>query len=515
MTVEDVLGRAALLERALDKTVEGAATSPEMQAYADWAWYRFKSVLDFVIQHAAGTVAASLARSLLEEAAYWDWALAEGVGAEHLVRRAAVEYEGLVRLANEVGDDVWVRWLLPPGAELSAPTDAPVPHNPGDAVKRIGNGLAAPVLDSLRFRGLFAANHLLDVLTHGNMAAALVMAPGGGEELPEPLAAAVVHVAAAGATAVVTATLDVDAAAMRQLSELATSVAAAAADVHLLPRLEAPTTRRPPKVRSGARLFAASDIERMPHASPTTTASASRFVDASAKLVQTAVRGARLDDAGAAAAWAAFQTSWSQMLLLAGVAQGTVGRALLPFAARALLEDGARWGWLRQRAAANPSGDSLRAVVSDSKRHIQRVRESMVSDGVRRDAVDRLLGHADQLMAAEPGPHELPPMGELLATAYANSSGVDSARVMYSVLSQFLHASPLSMLHVRRDDLPSLTAPVYAIAVEAACRGFWSVALTTLTICCERDEALDKALTEVASALAAVRYDATAFHTLG
>lgn len=201
MAIDQVLDRAAMLERAMDKVVESAAEDPETQAYADWAWYRFKSVIDLVLQRGAGPVAASLARGLLEEAAYWDWALATGVGAQHLVRRAAVEYDGLVRLASEVDDDVWVGWLLPPGAVLSAPADDPIPRNASDVVKRIGNGLAAPVLDSLRFRGLFAANHLLDVLTHGNLAAALVMAPGGGEEMPEPLAAAVVHVAAGAATA--------------------------------------------------------------------------------------------------------------------------------------------------------------------------------------------------------------------------------------------------------------------------------------------------------------------------
>lgn len=203
------------------------------------------------------------------------------------------------------------------------------------------------------------------------------------------------------------------------------------------------------------------------------------------------------------------------MLLFAGVVQGTVGRALLPFAARALLEDGARWEWVRQQSVINPSGESLRAVVADSKRYIRRVREAMVSDGVRPETVDRLLGHAGELMAADPGAYELPPIGDLLAIAYANASDVDSARVMYSVLSQFVHATPLVMLHLRRDHLPSVTAPIYAIAVEAACRGFCNIARTTLTIACERDEAVDESFVEVASALTAVRYDAAVFHALG
>ena len=48
---------------------------------------------------------------------------------------------------------------------------------------------------------------------------------------------------------------------------------------------------------------------------------------------------------------------------------------------------------------------------------------------------------------------------------------------MYSVLSQFVHATPLSVLHLQRDEWTSLTAATtYAVAVEAACRGFFSIA---------------------------------------
>ena len=242
---------------------------------------------------------------------------------------------------------------------------------------------------------------------------------------------------------------------------------------------------------------------------------AKRYFEAAANLANKAVARVQPEAPGAVAAWAAFQLSWGQMLLFAGVAEGTVGRALLPFAARALLEDGARWEWIRQRAVANPSGESLRAVVEESKRCIHRIREAMVSEGVRPEAIDRLLGYAPEFSGRDAGAYEVPPISDLLAIAYPNPSGVDSARVMYSVLSQFVHATPLALLHLQPDHLTSITAPIYAIAVEATCRGFFNIANATVTIACERDATIEEAFHELASALNDVRSDAALFHALG
>jgi hypothetical protein len=518
MAIDDLIAQARSLERAIDKAIDGAAAhgNPAAQARTDWAWYRLRSVLDFVHQRCAGPVSASLARSLLEEAAYWDWALATGVGAEHLARRASIEYQGLVRLAADVSDDVWIGWILPPGSAVLAQTDHGIPHSAADAVKRIGNGFAKAVLQPLRFRGLFAANQILDVLTHGNMAAAFVMAPGGGEELPDGLAAAVIHVAAAGAAAVAVANLDPAPYVADELAALAVAVAEEATQLHGLPLQEAPVARRPPKARRVAPFAAQSEIERMPRAAPTTNVAAATFVNAALAVAKIAAQRVRTDGgSGAAVAWSAFQLSWSQMLVFAGVVEGTIGRAVLPFAARMLLEDGARWEWLRQQAVASPSGESLRSIVADSRGHIERVRATMTSDGVPLSTVDRLLGYATDLLAADPGEDQMPPVSELLLTAYENPSGVDSARVMYSVLSQFVHATPLSLLHLQRDEFPSVTAPIYAASVEAACWGFWNVARTTLAIACDGDEQLDNALMDLTVALRSVKFEAAIWHSLG
>jgi hypothetical protein len=515
VSLDDLIRSARALAKRIDEIVEACADDLEAQGRADWAWYRLRTVLDLAIQRGAGPTAAALARSLLEEAAYWDWAIASGAATQHLAWRAASEYAGLVRLASETGDDLWLRWLLPPGTTISAEPDALTPRNAGEVVNRLGSGLAPPVLGSLRFRGLFAANQLLDVLTHGNVAAALVMSGGGGDELPEPLAAAVVHVAAAGATAVVTSCLDASAEETHEVSLLALAVAEQASAIHGLPRRETPISRRPPRAQRGHRLLVTSDIERMPQAAETTTAAALLYIESATALTHAAVERLRQHDASAHLAWTCFQLSWSAMLLFQGVARGKVGRACLPFAARSLLEDGARWEWMRQQARLNPNGHSFGAIVANGNRYLRRVRHTMESDGIPPSTVDRLLGHAAEIGGTDVSMHRLPPIKDLLQVAYPNNSDLDSARIMYSVLSQFSHATPLAQLHLQPDEQTSLTAPTYAIAVEAACRGFWNIARATLTIACEQDASLDGAFGALGSALSAVRHDAAFFHVLG
>jgi hypothetical protein len=146
---------------------------------------------------------------------------------------------------------------------------------------------------------------------------------------------------------------------------------------------------------------------------------------------------------------------------------------------------------------------------------MQRVVETMTSDGVAVQRITALLGDAADLLAVEPGHFEVPPVSRLLEAAYPNPSGVDSARVMYSVLSQFVHATPLVMWHLRRAAFHSITAPIYAVAIEAACRGFSNVATTTLTIACDRDNQLDVALRELWQSADHVRFEASRWHLVG
>ena len=157
----------------------------------------------------------------------------------------------------------------------------------------------------------------------------------------------------------------------------------------------------------------------------------------------------------------------------------------------------------------------MHAIVDDSRRRVEKVRDSLATDDVPRDRVDHLLGDATELLLAAPTTLSLPPLPEMLRAAHPSSVGVDTANPLYSVLSQFVHPSPLAVLHLQRDVFPSLSAPMYAVAVEGSCRGFARTAISTLAICCDLDNALSVALEGLMEALADVVLDAMRWHFLG
>ncbi len=512
----ELLARANELEDELNTLIALSGNDTWAQQQADWAWFRFASINVLVRDEGGGALTSALARGLLEQAAYWDWALATGAGADHVPRWAAIEYERLERLASDVRDTTWLGWILPPGTEIASDGADGIPVNPADAVSRLGGGLAPAVLAPLQFHGLFAANRLLDVLAHGNLVAAQVMASGGGAELSSPLAAAVIHVGAASATAVVIAVLDPDPETQRLLTDGALAVATAAGALHGLPLGPAGQARRPAKARRGTSLVRTSDIQFMPEAAETMSALGRRFVAVAEVLGGEAARRLRPPDPGTRIGWNSFQLAYANLLTLAGACSGQLGRALLPPAARALLEDGARWEWLLREVHEHAAtGEALGAVVTDARDYLSAIRTRLVSDGIPSGTFDALVGQAAELLHAPTCDGVLPPIEELIAHAYQTASGIESGRPMYSVLSQFVHATPLSVLHLRRDEWASLTAPTYAIAVEAACRGFVSIARVTILLACEPAPQLDDAIGELVERLRYVIAAATVWHVLG
>jgi hypothetical protein len=516
-SLDDVLAAARTLHDELDEVIE-AVDDIWAQSQVDWVWFRLSTIGEVLRDRGGGPVAAVLARGLLEEAAYWDWALATGVGGDLVPRQAALELDRLHRLADSVGDTVWTGWILPPGASLGASGTEGIPRSAADAVNRLGGGLDEACLGSLRFKGLFAAYRLLEVLTHGGLAAAYVLRSGGGEELSDQLAAAIVHVACAGACGAVIAQLGLVGAARTRLDSLSADVASMASAVHGLPLGGPRPLRAPAKAGPMTPIEVTSEIERLPRAQDSTTEAAADFLGRADELARVASAHVRSGDRGAWLAWPAFQMAWSQLHVLRGVVEGTLAKALLPFAARPLLEEGARWGWLGLTAAARAQpGAGLHAIVDDSRQRVEKVRNSLATDDIPRDRVDHLLGGAIDLLRAAPvpAPTRLPPLSEMLATAHPSSTGVDTANPLYSLLSQFVHPSPLAVLHLRRDLFPSLSAPMYAVAVEASCRGFTRTASSTLAICCEPNDELSTAVDRLTGSLGRVVFDAMRWHFLG
>lgn len=103
----------------------------------------------------------------------------------------------------------------------------------------------------------------------------------------------------------------------------------------------------------------------------------------------------------------------------------------------------------------------------------------------------------------------------MLAIAHPSSTGVDTANPLYGLLSQFVHPSPLAVLHLQSDLFPSLSAPMYAVAVEASCRGFSRTAMSIVAICCEPSDELSAAVDGLTGALGRVVFDAMRWHFLG
>ncbi len=91
MTIDDLVRQSERLAEALDTIVESIRPIG-LQAIADSAWFRLCSTNVMVRDKGGGATSASLARSLLEQAAYWDWASARGIGPAHIPMWAGLEY---------------------------------------------------------------------------------------------------------------------------------------------------------------------------------------------------------------------------------------------------------------------------------------------------------------------------------------------------------------------------------------------------------------------------------------
>ena len=210
-----------------------------------------------------------------------------------------------------------------------------------------------------------------------------------------------------------------------------------------------------------------------------------------------------------------FRLSLSNLLVIRRALEGTLGKALLPIAARMLFEDGARWAWLLHSAGEATPGEALRASINDGALRRDRIAKNLQSDGVPQYLIDDLLGAAAAIPHPEPGALSPPELKEMLRLAYPNQSGVDSARAMYSVLSQFVHATPVSNWHICRDFFPSLTAPTYAISLESAARGFERIASITPVLAGISPESLDRPLHEIRVRCVEIARCAAIYHLLG
>ncbi|MGH9124417.1 MAG: hypothetical protein ACRDZ8_06780, partial [Acidimicrobiales bacterium] len=225
-------------------------------------------------------------------------------------------------------------------------------------------------------------------------------------------------VAAASTVAVVIAVLDPDSETERRLTNCARTIARSASALHGLPMGSAKQIRRPARGRRGTPLVRTSDIQFMPQAAEMMSTLGQGFVAAAEILGVEARRHLRDPDPGTTLAWNSFQLAYAHLMILAGACSGQLGRALLPPAARALLEDGARWEWARSQIHQyGATGAALRSLVSEGCDYLSSIRTWLVSDGVPTDRFDALVGQAATLLKAPACETVTPPIEELIRLA--------------------------------------------------------------------------------------------------
>ena len=513
MSYGQLAAHCAELSRVMDRILVAHDGPSPAIPHADWAYNRFEAIQAMIRSRSGGTGPAALARGLLEEAGYWDWAIATGAPDEWLDRLALAEFERL-RGRADPEDDIWLRWVLPPGRRIDS-ADRGVP-NTSEVVKRIGQGFTADRLAPLSMSGLFAVYKLIEVVTHGSAAAALLLDSDNGSQMSEPLCAAVLHTSGAGAAAVIACHLELSRSETVELGAAALSVAHAASAVHGIP-LGSVATRSPAKSRSRTAQPVESSIDRMPTPGPGIHAAASAYVDAAAEvIVSFQSLGPQSADAIAFLGALTIDLATSHLMILKDIVDGSLGRAYLPVAARALFEDGARWGWLRESVHRSPDGNSIKAMLGEARYHVDSAKAWMQSERLPSRVADRLLNGAELLLQADFASLRLPDMTTMIVTAYPTRQGGTAwALPMYGILSQFVHYSPIATLHLQREVFPSISAPAFAVAVDAACHGHYLTILGASAVAYgEAREPLLPVLQALATALSRVKSIASAAHFL-
>ena len=86
MGITDILEASQKLSDVIDTILTRHDGPSPAVPHADWAYYRFGAVQVMVRDRSGGTTAAAIARGLLEEAGYWDWAFATGCTTGWLAR---------------------------------------------------------------------------------------------------------------------------------------------------------------------------------------------------------------------------------------------------------------------------------------------------------------------------------------------------------------------------------------------------------------------------------------------
>lgn len=483
------------------------------ESAATGAIFRLRAISELLNEGVCGLVAASMARSLLEDAATWAWVAEDSVRNGAVGDYFAAEWGRLVRTAARAGtpESALERWLAPSAwSGATAPATTPVAFpGTGAVVRRLAeHSQSTPdPATPLRLPGIGTMAALLATCGHFNRYAALfcpfnwdptaVAADEGalgGRVIPE-MEALVIHVALAATftICVVTAWADLDPAAdarhtLGAVADVMDAIDALASRIHhfggvgslgsvapaVMPGHKTTTTRRTAKqVREPTRRWIPPDGSEM----TLVRRRACEFFDIATLDGPTMVPMPPVSRFRYVTLPLLASAMWASRTLAHDVNTTSVAT----HAARQLLEEGAKWRWVSAGATLDERVSRTKALLGQLANWRDEFVARASHDGVVAAIhpflkpsgfdIDDLLLNVDRTA--------LPPtLEEALAAASIESSGLGGpwVRIAYSLLSQVTHHTPIGALHAMEVDgttmrSGSISPQLEALTIDAGCLG--------------------------------------------
>lgn len=506
----DALEAALALEVTIDGLLESSGgVDPTLVSVVDWAWYRFSTLRVLLRDEVASATTASLARGLVEEAAYWDWRSATGADRYWLSGKAIREFEQLKERADALDDAVWIDWLIPPDSTFAGSGENQPPPNAADVVNRMGHGFPNHWYDAFPLSIASAVYSLLSTVSHGNLAAVGAVRDSWSNDPQLP--ALTLHVAGAACAMIALAVLEPNRAIEEAVLAAAAELGQTAQAVHGLRGTPSPATGRTARTTSRASFTVESSIERMPPAPASVLITCERYVIVAAQLIRS--HADAIDDGDAISQQAHWCLSFvaQQLDSFTAITRDQMGRALLPYVARPTMELAAAWSWVTRGIACGEFQSRLRTFLGAAASSVQETERAFARRQVTVPARE-LLGGAhivDVAAAAGASPERLPP--EYLHDGFHGWGGEAWAAPIYGVLSQFVHVTPIALLHLQPAKWHSLSAPAFSVAADAVATSLTLLLQQTLPMA--GVAGID--FTELERATNDVRWEASKYHFIG
>jgi hypothetical protein len=482
------------------------------QSATTGALFRLRAISELLEEGVCGLVAASMARSLLDDAAMWAWVAEDPDRLDSAGDYLAAEWARITLTAAQcdIPEKSLERWLAPSGwvgrvSTTGAQTPFPGTHQ---ILKRLSDPMRPtpdPALP-LRLTGIGTMGALLAQCGHFSRYAALLCPfawdlaavdfdtmVSGGRLIPE-LEAVVIHVAAAStfATCVVTAWADPDP--TESTLEVLSAVSAVMDEIHSL----APTIHG--MVAEPARLFEVWTLKQRPDRcrqsapSPAVVEPAHRWAPpAGANIEEVRAAACKFFDVAtgegpllvaippvSSLRYVALPLLASTFWSLRTLAHKVNTTSVAAHAARQLLEEGAKWRWAQAGADTDESVARKETLIGEIARArdaiAKRAKSEYVSEALGPFLepsgldIDELCGRFDS--------HKAPTLDEVWDAASTPSRGIGGSwtRLAYSLLSQATHHTPMGALHTVELEgstvvSGSVSPQFEALSLDAGCLG--------------------------------------------